>query len=75
MLDPKEYLTVCAPKKGECYVCGKPLNTLPSLQVNVNVPLVKFKKVAGRACLDCVLEFRALVDQRISEAQSGVYQS
>lgn len=75
MLDPKEYITVSAPKKGECYVCGKSLTTLPSLQVNINVPLTKFKKVAGRACIECSLEFRMLVDLRISQAQKGEYQA
>jgi hypothetical protein len=75
MLDPKEYLTVCGPKKGDCYVCGKSLVAIPSLQVNVNVPLTKFKKVAGRACVECALEFRTLVDLRIAQAQRGEYQA
>lgn len=75
MLDPKEYLTVCGPRKGDCYICGRPLLAAASLQINVNVPLVKFKKVAGRVCVECALEIRQLVDQRISEAQRGVYQS
>ncbi len=75
MLDPKEYLTVVGPKKGDCYVCGKSLEKLPSLQVQVNVPLTKFKKVAGRACASCGAEFRDLLDLRLSQAAKGEYQA
>ena len=75
MVDPKDYIVVIGPKKGACYVCGKDLDVLPSLQVQVNVPLTKFKKVAGRACVTCATEFRALVDLRITQAKSGEYQA
>lgn len=75
MLDPKEHVIVVAPRKGDCYVCGKPLVALPSLQVQVNVPLTKFKKVVGRACLTCSTEFRAFLDLRIAQAQKGEYQA
>lgn len=75
MIDPKEYLVVVGPKKGACYVCGKDLEKSPSLQVQVNVPLTKFKKVAGRACATCATEFRALLDLRIQQAMKGEYQA
>lgn len=75
MIDPKEYLAAVAPRKGACYVCGKDLAPVPSLQVQVNVPLTKFKKVAGRACLSCAKEFRSLLDLRISQAEEGEYQA
>lgn len=75
MVDPKEYLASIAPKKGTCYVCGKDLVSAPSLQVHVNVPLTKFKKVAGRACLACSKEFRSLLDLRIGQAEKGEYQA
>ncbi len=75
MVDPKEYLVVVGPKKGACYVCGKDLEKLPSLQVQVNVPLTKFKKVAGRACETCSADFRALLDLRIQQAAKGEYQA
>mgnify|MGYP001603500594 CR=1 FL=1 len=75
MIDPKEYLVVIGPKKGACYVCGKDLERTPSLQVQVNVPLTKFKKVAGRACTTCSSEFRALLDLRIQQAAAGEYQA
>mgnify|MGYP001591240672 CR=1 FL=1 len=75
MVDPKEYLVVVGPRKGACYVCGKDLEKSPSLQVQVNVPLTKFKKVAGRACLPCTKEFRTLLDARIDQAEHGEYQA
>ena len=75
MVDPKEYLAVVGPKKGACYVCGKDLEPVPSLQVQVNVPLTKFKKIAGRACLTCSKEFRALIDLRIAQAERGEFQT
>lgn len=75
MVDPKEYLVVVGPKKGACYVCGKDLEKTPSLQVQVNVPLTKFKKVAGRACLTCCADFRSLIDLRILQANGGQYQA
>jgi hypothetical protein len=74
MLDPKEHVIVVAPKKGACYVCGAALDTLASLQVQVNVPLVKMKKVVGRACLSCSSEFRTFLDLRIAQAKRGEYQ-
>lgn len=75
MVDPQEYLVVVGPKKGDCYVCGKSLVTLASLQVQVNVPLTKFKKVVGRACSSCAEEFRDLLDLRIRQALDGEYQA
>lgn len=75
MLDPKEYLTVCGPRKGDCYICGRPLLAAASLQLSVNVPLTKFKKVAGRVCIECALELRSLVDLRITQAQKGEFQA
>jgi hypothetical protein len=75
MVDPKEYVAVVGPKKGACYICGKDLGSLPSLQVQVNVPLVKLKKVVGRACLSCSKEIRAMVDLRIAEAERGEFES
>ena len=75
MVDPKEYLASVGPKSGTCYVCGKDLKSIASLQVQVNVPLTKFKKVAGRACVTCTKEFRALLDQRIAQAEKGEYQA
>ena len=73
MLDPKEHLEVCGPKKGDCYICGRNLLTRASLQININVPLTKFKRVAGRVCVDCSCELRSLVDLRINQAKSGDY--
>lgn len=73
MVDPKEYLIVVGPKKGNCYVCGKDLEKISSLQVQVNVPLTKFKKVAGRACTTCSQEFRGLLDERIQQALRGEF--
>ena len=75
MVDPREYLAAVAPRSGACYVCGKDLKPIPSLQVQVNVPLTKFKKVAGRACITCSKEFRALLDLRIAQAESGEFQA
>lgn len=74
MVDPKDYLSAVGPKKGTCYVCGGDLLKLPSIQVQVNVPLTKFKKVAGRACVPCTEEFRTLLDLRIRQASTGEYQ-
>jgi hypothetical protein len=73
MIDPKEYIVVIPPKKGDCYVCGKKIDELPSLQVQANVPLTKFKKVMGRSCVPCAAEFRAFLDLKISQAQRGDY--
>lgn len=75
MVDPKDYVAVVGPKKGDCYVCGKDLESIASLQVQVNVPLTKFKKVAGRACITCSKEFRALLDLRIAQAEKGEFQA
>lgn len=75
MLDPKEHVIVVAPKKGACYVCGTALDAVASLQVQVNVPLVKMKKVVGRACISCSSEFRAFLDLRIAQAYKGEYQA
>ncbi len=74
MVDPKEYLAVVGPKKGDCYVCGKTLSALPSLQIQVNVPLTKFKKAVGRACVTCATEFLSLLTALIAQARSGEYQ-
>lgn len=73
MVDPRDYLSSVGPKTGTCYVCGKDLQRIPSLQVQVNVPLTKFKKVAGRACVTCSKEFKALLELRIEQAERGEY--
>ncbi len=75
MLDPKEHLVVVGPKKGDCYICGQSLLAIPSLQINVNIPLTKIKKVAGRVCLSCAKEIQALVDTRIAQANKGEFQA
>lgn len=75
MVDPKDYLASVGPKSGACYVCGKDLKLVPSLQVQVNVPLTKFKKVAGRACTTCAKEFKSLLDLRIAQAEKGEFQA
>ncbi len=75
MFDPKEYLLAVAPKKGDCYICGKPLITLPSLQINVNIPLTKMKKDAGRVCMDCAAEVKSLIDARMSQGARGEFQA
>lgn len=75
MVDPKDYLVVVGPRKGACYVCGKDLEAQPSLQVQANVPLTKFKKVVGRACVTCATEFVGLLSQRIEQAKNGEYQA
>ena len=73
-LDPKENVVTIGPKKGTCYVCSADLEKQPSIQVHVTVPLVKVKRVVGRACIDCAHEFRGLLDHRISQAKSGEFQ-
>jgi hypothetical protein len=74
LIDPKENILAVGPKKGTCYICSNDLERRPSLQVQVSVPLVKFKRTVGRCCTTCAEEFRALLDLRISQAKSGEYQ-
>jgi hypothetical protein len=73
-IDPRDNVVAIGPKKGACYVCSADLEGQPSIQVHVTVPLVKVKRVVGRSCVDCALEFRALLDLRISQAKSGEFQ-
>ena len=73
-IDPKENVVTIGPKKGACYVCSADLERQPSIQVHVTVPFVKVRRVVGRSCIECALEFRALLDLRISQAKSGEFQ-
>lgn len=76
MGDPKEHVVAAAPKKGNaCYLCGRALDVEPSIQIQVQMPLVKFKKIIQRGCVGCAKELRSLLDLRIGQAENGVYQA
>jgi len=76
MSSPKDHVVAIKPAKGNaCYLCGAALDVAPGIQIQVQLPLVKFKKIVQRGCLSCAKELRALLDLRISQAERGEYQA
>jgi hypothetical protein len=73
---PKDHVVAARPKKGNaCYLCGRALDTDPAIQIQVQMPLVKFKSIVQRGCIPCAEELRALLDLRITQAKAGEYQA
>ena len=76
MGDPKDHVVAVAPKKGQtCYLCGQPLDTQPGIQIQVQMPLVKFKTIMQRGCLQCAEKLLELLQMRIAQAKKGEFQS
>jgi len=76
MGDPKDHVVSVKPARGNaCYLCGAALDVAPGIQIQVQMPLVKFKKIVQRGCVPCAKELRALLDLRISQAEKGEYQA
>ena len=76
MADPKDHVVAVRPAKGNaCYLCGRALDTVPGIQIQVQMPLVKFKNIVQRGCIPCAKELRSLLDLRISQAEKGEYQA
>jgi hypothetical protein len=76
MGDPKDHVVAVRPAKGgTCYLCGAPLDIAPGIQIQVAMPLVKFKKIIQKGCLPCARELRTLLDLRIAQAEKGEYQA
>ena len=76
MGDPKNHVVAVRPGKGHaCYLCGAALDTAPAIQIQVQMPLLKFKNIIQRGCLPCAKELRGLLDLRISQAEKGEYQA
>jgi hypothetical protein len=76
MGDPKDHVVAVRPQKGSaCYLCGRALDVEPGVQIQVQMPLVKFKKIIQKGCVPCAKELRALLDLRIGQAEKGEYQA
>lgn len=76
MSDPKDHVVAAKPAKGNaCYLCGAALDTAPAIQIQVQMPLVRFKRIVQRGCVPCAKELRALLDLRIQQAERGEYQA
>ena len=74
--DAKEHIFAASPKRGgACYLCGAALDISPSIEIQVQVPLFKFKGIIQRGCLACAKDLRALLDLRIVQAEKGEFQS
>jgi hypothetical protein len=74
--DPQDHVVVARPKKGNaCYLCGRALDTEPAIQIQVQMPLVKFRTIVQRGCVPCAKGLRSLLDLRIGQAERGEYQA
>lgn len=70
-----DHVVAVGPKKGECYICDKPLDKEPSLQVQKQIPIIKKMQSFGRVCLKCAEDVGALIALRVVQAKKGEYQA
>jgi hypothetical protein len=76
MGDPKDHVVAVRPAKGgTCYLCGAPLDIAPGIQIQVQMPIMKFKKIIQKGCVPCAKELRSLLDLRIQQAERGEFQA
>lgn len=74
--NPKDHVVAARPKKGNaCYLCGRALDVEPAIQIQVQMPLVKFKQIIQRGCIPCANDLKALLELRIGQAMKGEFQA